>query len=223
MKRLLILMLLSATPVYAQSPMQTLSTERQMVGTPMTAAETARILNATAVKHGLFLLSKPSGNNCPLPGTGEPISCDYLVRPDGGGFDVLSDQEGAGRVVGPAGEPNEFFPSERMIKPFAGVTPSPSPSQPPVVVASPTDLSPIKAWLDAAELRLTTVVTAEADRSYAQVERVNAHGDVQHAETVSLIKDVKEKPSAMTEVFGNRYVQIALAVIGALATNQAVR
>lgn len=217
-RSLLIVFLLASSPAFAQSPMQTLSGLRATVGTPMSKEENGRILNATAVRHGLFLLSKPSGNNCPLPGTGEPISCDFLVRPDGGGFDVFSDQEGAGTVVGPSGEPKEFFASERMIRPSG--TPSQLPAQPPVVVTSAVDLSAVKAWTES----VRDVLYEQAERVRADDVRARAEEAARDAALAAKMQQVLDKPSGLEAIVKSRtFWEIVAGLTGAFTTMQVAK
>lgn len=85
-------------PIPTVSLLSDLQAERAKYGTTISHADAGKILNAVAWKNrdaGWGLLNKPSGNNCPLNGTGQPISCDWLVhKPSGLGLDVLTDAPG---------------------------------------------------------------------------------------------------------------------------------
>lgn len=85
-------------PIPAASLLSDLQAERAKYGAIISHADAGKLLNAVAWKNrdaGWGLLGKSSGNNCPLNGTGQPISCDWLVhQPSGLGLDVLSDGPG---------------------------------------------------------------------------------------------------------------------------------
>jgi hypothetical protein len=106
-----------------------LKAERSKFGTPMSKAETALLLNNVALRNpGWGLLSKNSGNICPLP-NGVTISCDYLVhQPSQKMFDVLKDVEGAGTPVW--GSAHDIPEDREFIAPIGG-TPQPPAPQPP--------------------------------------------------------------------------------------------
>ena len=80
-------------PIPTASLLSDLQAERAKYGATVTHEEAGKILNAVAWKNsaaGWGLLSKTGGNNCPLNGTGRPISCDWLVhQPSLLGLDVL--------------------------------------------------------------------------------------------------------------------------------------
>ncbi len=82
-------------PIPTASLLSDLQTERAKYGETITHEEAGKILNAVTWKNssvGWGLLSKSGGNNCPLNGTGQPISCDWLVyKPSLLGLDVLND------------------------------------------------------------------------------------------------------------------------------------
>ncbi len=98
-----VLPLLVPPPSFAQANLKgDVATARAKYPTPMSAAQQAAVVNEVAWKHraeGWGLLSKPSGNHCPQPATGTPVSCDFLVFKVGSnlvGFDVLVGAEDAG-------------------------------------------------------------------------------------------------------------------------------
>lgn len=83
--RLIVVIILSlgALPAAAQTAAQDLVTARARFGPLVSRGEIGIILNEVAWKHraeGLGLLVKPNGNNCPQPGTGVRVSCDWLVN-----------------------------------------------------------------------------------------------------------------------------------------------
>ena len=170
--------------------------------TPMTKAHLSDMLNrAASQRPGWGMLRKDAGNNCPTPYPGISISCDWMVYgPTRWGYDILSDQENAARVVRGDGEalgagmeivypwPTEAPPTPPVVVPPPPVV-VPPPVQPPVVVPPvAVDLAPVLERLDALAAQLV-----------AHDERLQRHD---------------ESPSYFTKIFGNRYVQMALAGVG---------
>ena len=144
--------LLTTTALYAQAPFDTLKRLRPEYSTPMSREQAAALLNRVAWEHradGLTLLGKTQGNNCPLPVTGQLISCDFVVYSTTlQGYDVLigwdtagtpswqgpedltsAINSGARSIVFPV---NPSLPSEPPVPP-----PTLPPTQPPVVVPGP--------------------------------------------------------------------------------------
>lgn len=207
---------LSAGSAAAQDVVPDLRSSRAALPTPMSAQQISDLLNRVAAQHpGWGMLRKDAGNRCPTPYPGISISCDWMVyAPTRWGYDILSDQEGAGAIAESGG--SELSPGQEIVYPWpvgGGAPPTQTtptvPSAP--APAAPLEPMPIKAWIDSAMQTL-----------YDQHERTFANERAEHAVILSQIKEVREKPGAMEQTFTNRYVQIAIAVIGALATEQAV-
>jgi hypothetical protein len=103
---------------------------------PIAKARVGELLNAIARSNpGWGLLSKPSGNNCPMP-NGTLVACDILMHQATSRiFDVLADAEGAadpqwGEAGGSPADPTRF------VAPVSGNAPTPTPV--PVPVPTPT-------------------------------------------------------------------------------------
>lgn len=102
---------------------------------------------------------------------------------------------------------NHLIDTPPVVMPPAPGMPSP-PSQ--------TDLTPIRGWIDSA-------VANAVQTLYAQNERIHADAVARDAGIVAEVRAASNKPGAMEQTFGNRYVQIALAALGTLLTTQAVK
>lgn len=151
---------------------------------------------------GIGLVAKPSGNNC------EGFSVDVLMYPDGRAFDILSDAGGANGPAWGAIEPIESSRWRPPVDPGDGAAPTPSvPSSPaPVVVTQAVDLGPVYGRFDQAH--------EQAERMFADlVARLNELQQ-QNESLRAQVKQHDEHPTWAGQVFGNRYVQIALAAAG---------
>lgn len=149
---------------------------------------------------------------------GRPPSKDSLSRLIGGRLCNWDWQNGSTRQRSvQAGQIGEDITGQNPI-PVAGV--NHLTDVPPVVVPGvppvPADLTQVKGWIDAA-------AASAVQTLYAQNERIHADAVARDAALAAQLREVKEKPGAMEQTFSNRYVQIALAVLGALVTNEAVR
>lgn len=216
MKKLLLIvcLLLLPNPSAAQSSLLAdLQAERSHYGASMTSAQVAEMLNAVAWAHrseGWGMLRKGSGNSCPLRDT--YISCDILIHaPSINHYDTLIDAEGRAEptwnLVGPCVlGPSSGCEMSRFLAPFdpGGGTVAPGPTPTPQPVPSPvqTDLAPVLSKLDA--------LYAQSERMFAQWQFADAAERERDAE---LAKKV-DNPGWFSAVFGNRYVQLALAGVG---------
>lgn len=132
----------------------TLVSVRAKYPTPL-GNQGAAVVNEVAWIHraeGYGLESKPGGNSCPQPKTGEMCGCDIL-RTANLGWDVLGDSEGAGvpnqSESGPA-DPNRFV---QPVDPGTVVIP---PIEPPVEPPS-SDLAARVAALEAWRAQIRAV------------------------------------------------------------------
>lgn len=86
------------TPNYTDNPTDALKALRSHYPTPLGEAHAQFLIAACkAVGHGAGLLAKSGGSVITLP-TGQTVSQDWMVFPDGFGTDFLTDGEGAARV-----------------------------------------------------------------------------------------------------------------------------
>lgn len=108
-----------------------------------------------------------------------------------------------------------------------GPAPPPGPSpQPPAPLPTPTlDLSTVIERLDL----LAHQVAEHDSQSYAQAERIRADNvtqigqlSAQIAGVDSRMKEHDEKAGGLSQVFGNRYVQLLMTAFGAILTTQQV-
>lgn len=218
MKRLLvvsILLLLPAPSAWAQTSLiGDVATERAKYGPAMSREQVAQLLNAVAWNHrfkGWGLLRKGSGNSCPLGGTF--ISCDILIHaPSVQHFDVLRDAENTAipqwGLVGPCVlGPSSGCDMSNFLAPVdpggAVPTPTPYPTPYPTPVPAPVptlDLTPVLTRLDAI---------------YAQAERIYADLAARDAQIAKQLEDHDKQPGMMSQTFGNRYVQLIAAGLGA--------
>ena len=135
----LTLLVAMSRPAAQQDPLTVLREERAKFGAQIDTTQAGIILDATASRlgNGWGLLRKNGGNNCPQPGTGVMISCDWLVnRNTGRGCDSLGsgpDNENGGHT-GPANPqwcPGEPFDTSAWVAPTGNVTNPPPPPPPP--------------------------------------------------------------------------------------------
>lgn len=207
MARIVLILLLLPVSVWAQDVAKPLEDLRPTYPTPMSKAQLSDMLNrAASQKPGWGMLRKDAGNNCPTPYPGISISCDWMVYgPTRWGYDILSDQENRATVVRSDGDalsagqeivypwPTEAAPTPPVEPPPVVTPPPPIVTQPPVVVTPP----PVPAPLDFAPV---------LERLDALVAQLTAHDE--------RLKRHDENPSYMAKIFGNRYVQMALAGVG---------
>jgi hypothetical protein len=173
------------------------------------ASEAARRLSGEGA--GVLVKPSPTENNCILNGVG--YAADIVMYRDGRIFDVLED---SGGLNGPTwNDKGVADPGLWRSAPLSGVTP-PAPVIVPPAPIPTLDLSQVKSWIEAAAA--STVQTL-----YAQNERMFANEQAEHAEIRADIKEASAKPGAVESTFSNRYVQIALGILGALATERAVK
>jgi hypothetical protein len=201
------LVLLCVSPAVAQSVVADLTDARASYPTPMSQAQIGELLTGVATRHpGFVLLRKDTGNHCPTP-MGIFVACDILVDASTGqGYDVLRDQEGAGAVQWAL---SDRFPAERFVSPItAQPVPTPIPQPPPVPVPV-LDLSPILTRIDAL---------------FSQNERIYADLTNQHHDQTATLKAAIDSPAWYAKLFGNHYVQLALATATTyFATHQAMK
>jgi hypothetical protein len=154
---------------------------------------------------------------------GRPPSKDSISRLVAGRLCNWDWQNGSTRQRSvQAGQIGEDITGQNPI-PVGGVNhlidvPSPQPPTPsPQPIPSvQTDLTPVKGWIDVA-------VANAVQTLYAQNERIHADAVARDAGIVAEVRAASNKPGAMEQTFGNRYVQIALAALGTLLTTQAVK
>ena len=175
MARLVLLLILFASPALAQDVVPTLEQLRPTYPTPMSKAQLAEMLNRAAAQHpGWGMLRKDYGNNCPTPYPGVSISCDWLVfGPTRWGYDVLSDQEGAARIVRSDGE--ALAAGTEVVAAWGVAAPPPPPPQPaPQPAPAPVDLTPILTSLDAHAARLLDAGVVRDAALAAQLQELSA-------------------------------------------------
>lgn len=129
MIRALVLVLLWAAPLSAQTLLPELTALRAEYPTPMSKPQLGELLTRTAQTDAArwALLRKPSGNNCPAMAV--LVSCDYLIyMATGQGYDVLIDQEGAATPVWQTGS---VFGAGDFVRVSAGPIDPPDPPEPP--------------------------------------------------------------------------------------------
>lgn len=143
---------------------------------------------------GAGTLDKPAGNNC------EGRAVDIIVYPDGHGYDILSDGGGAN---GPAWNDVGIDNGAGRWRP---VTSDPDAGVPPVVSGPP----PIINIPPAQILDLSAVLAAIKDMRDAQ-ERIYADETNQRKDQTTAIVSAVNEPGWFSTVFGNRYVQMAIA------------
>lgn len=152
---------------------------------------------------------------------GRPPSKDSISRIFNGRLCNWDWQNGSTRQRAvQAGQIGEDITGQNPI-PVAGINhlmDTPPVVPPPSVPAPPiqTDLAPVKGWIDSA-------VANAVQTLYAQNERIHADAVARDAGIVAEVRAASNKPGAMEQTFGNRYVQIALAALGTLLTTQAVK
>lgn len=107
---LVIALLVLPAPSWAQPQAirDSLIASRALYPTPMAPTQVSEMLSRAIVNHpGWALLRKDGGTACPTPYAGIAVSCDWIIDVvSGWGYDVLYDQEGAGRLVWSDGVPN---------------------------------------------------------------------------------------------------------------------
>ena len=207
MKRLVLLFVFLAAPALAQDVVPDLRTARAAYPTPMSKAQLSELLNRVAAQHpGWGLLRKDSGNNCPTPYPGVSVSCDWMVyAPTRWGYDILSDQEGAARVVESGGE--ALAAGADIVYPWPTTPPDPPPAVPPPPVIVPPvplpvlDLEPVLRRLEAMH------IAQDALRLQLQAldDRVKAHDEETPGWVTRRIKDAKT------------YVAVAAGLVGYFA------
>lgn len=220
-KWLVLVLVLCAVPAFAQQNLLgDIQAERAKYGPTMTSAEQAQLLNAVAWRHrgeGWGMLSKGSGNSCPIGGTF--ISCDILIHaPSVTHWDVLQGADPGGtaqpqfNLVGPCVlGPASGCDMGRFLAPMdTGVPPPIQPPAvvPPVVLPPPVpslDLSAVLLKMDAQYLDLVNRDEAQDKLLLAIQERLIQHD---------------EQPMWIMRALGNRYVQAALGVLGGLVVDR---
>lgn len=205
---LIVALLLLPSPSWAQAPLLAdLQAERSHYGASMSGAEVAAMLNAVAWRHraeGWGLLRKGSGNSCPLTGTF--ISCDILIHaPTIQHFDVLIDAEGRAEptwnLVGPCIlGPSSGCEMSRFLSPV-------DPGGGPIVTPVPPIVTPPVPPVQ-------TDNSAQIERVFADLSNQIAALNAQHVALAAQLKQHDEDPHWLQQVFGNRYVQLALAGVG---------
>jgi hypothetical protein len=152
---------------------------------------------------------------------GRPPSKDSLARIVNGRLCNYDWQNGStrGRQI-QAGGPGDDITGQNPIA-VAGVNhlsdastvnvPPVNQGQSPVIITSQTDLSAVKAWIEQAQ----AAIDAAEERRY--IDLVNRHN-----QTDAIVKEAADKQGALAATFSNRYVQIALAALGAWYTQKAV-
>ena len=103
---------------------------------------------------------------------------------------------------------------------WVDTTPGPPPTITPCTSAAPPP-QPIPAVDFSAVLNRLDFVYQQL---YAQQERIHANAVARDAALSAQLKAHDEKPNELTQVFGNRYVQIILATLAtAITTNQVTK
>lgn len=155
--------------------------------------------------NGAGTLDKPSGNNC------EGRAVDIIVFNDGHGYDILSDGGGAN---GPAWND---VPIENGAGRWRPVTADPDGGGPPVVNNPPPNVPPIINIPPAQILDLSSVLGAIKDVRDAQ-ERIYADETNQRKDQTAAIVASVNNPGWFSQVFGNRFVQLAIAGVATYYT-----
>lgn len=201
----------TATPAFAQTPLETLSAARQRYGTPMTKGEAAELLNLVAWSHreaGWRLLGKRSGNNCPQPQTGALISCDFLVHvPSLQGYDVLiaEDESGIPSWQGPNDLTGAITNGSRtIVEPVLPMGAEPTPTNP-----QPTpslDLAALLRAIQDGDESIRAKIDAELERTRGESEKRDAE----------ILKQIVEHRAEVRKTYWNTIGRIAkwAAIIG---------
>lgn len=139
-KVLLIVILFPSVGLGQNNLLGELKTVRSTYPDKVTKGQVGEILNTVAWNNrqdGWALLGKKDGNNCPMPNTNTPISCDFLLHvPTLRGFDVLIDVEG--KATPSWGGPHDLSGSIKngsrsivlSVEPGTSPNPTPIPDDP---------------------------------------------------------------------------------------------
>ena len=150
-------------------------------------------------------------------GAGRPISSDVLAQQQGGtllGWDWETQHNGTVDAFPAAMDlTGQVFVGVPCTDHFGGVVPiQPPPVNPPVIPS--VDLTPALLRLDAIIARADSLA-AQAERVYLdEIARINALS--------AQLRAHDDKPGAMEQTFGNRYVQIGLAILTTYLAQQQV-
>jgi hypothetical protein len=170
--------------------------------TPLSADQKVDLLRHIASELHAGLLRKPDGTNC------GGYSCDVICFSDVTLFDVLQDSDGAAI---PAWNPTTNPRGYRCEMAASAGQPSPLPTQTlPAGTSIPAlDLSPILARLEATD---------------ARIERVYADLTNQNRDNTATLKAAIDEPAWYSKLFGNKYVQLAIASgVTYFATHQVMK
>lgn len=183
------LLIAMAVPRAQQDPLTVLREERAKYGAQLDTAQAGALLDATASRlgNGWGLLRKNAGNNCPQPGTGVMVSCDWLVNKNTGrGCDAL----GSGPDNENGGHTGPSIPQWCGGDPFdtsAWVAPTGSPSNPPPPPPPPgTDIAKLLAEMEARQ----QVILQQLDQITRALQALDQQG--QHVD--STLEDIKNRP-----------------------------
>jgi hypothetical protein len=195
-----VLFLFSATPTFAQShPDVVAQVKASLVARGIDLSGECGAFQITKRVawqlrgEGAGLLDKPSGSNC------QGFSTDIVAYPGGRIFDILIDGGGAN---GPAWNASDPVDPSRYRPAFdPGDAPGPGPVPVPTPAPVPT-------------LDLTGV--------YQRIDWSDANNERRYLDLAAQVMAHDQKAGVLSETFGNRYVQIALAVLGTIITQQQV-
>jgi hypothetical protein len=212
--------LLWATPVFAETPFETLALFRQQYPPVMSDAQRGELLNRVAWVYresGMALLGKNGGANCPMP-NGVRISCDYLVwtadAPMYSGHDVLSGKtDGTTAVVGFTWGPGKEDLTDaiksgsrtvvRPILPDSSDEPAPGPAPTPNPTPEPVTGEIVQ--------RLTII-----EQVVAEIRQQNLLHETEEAKEREKAEAFRQAVGHEWQKFGMFVTKYVLPVVGAL-------